>query len=108
MVCPSVAEPHCRPPVTPPGAACRAHIGLPSLARKAQNMPLFWPAPTRPTSASLPVSENSIGPCAKSQSGPAVAGLPLGQLSNTPENGKPKGPTTKPGVVRPQATFHAS
>jgi hypothetical protein len=38
---PSVAEPHCRPPVTPPGATWRDHTSLPSLARNAQNMPLF-------------------------------------------------------------------
>src|SRR5262249_50801635 len=68
IFCPSVDEPHCKPPVTPPGATCVDHASLPSLARNAQNMPLFCPAPTRPISLGLLVSENSIGPCAKSQS----------------------------------------
>src|SRR5262245_47536723 len=59
MLLPSVAEPHCRPPVTPPGATWVIQDRAPVLRLKAQNRPLFCPAPTSPP-------PSSIGPCAKS------------------------------------------
>src|SRR5262249_33219820 len=50
---PSVAEPHCRPPVTPPGATCVSQARAPVLRWNAQNKPLFCPAPTSPPPTSI-------------------------------------------------------
>src|SRR5215510_1617273 len=59
MRLPSVAEPHCKPPVIPPGATCVLQASAPVFRLKAQNLPLFCPAPTSPP-------PNNMGPCAKS------------------------------------------
>src|SRR5262249_39434961 len=65
---PSFADPHCIPPVMPGGTTCVFHTSSPVLRLNAQNIPLFWPAPTRPLSS-------NIGPCAKSKSGSTLPGV---------------------------------
>lgn len=80
----------CPEPVKRGGAIGVAQANSPRRWSKAQNMPLFCPAPTRPP-------PSRIGPCAKSQSGTCGrAQLSFG------------GTVKAPGTLSPQPTFRAS
>ena len=66
MRLPSLAEPHCRPPVSPPGPTFLFQTSAPVSRLSAQKSPLFSPAPTRSVFVPLAVVVKSIGACPKS------------------------------------------